>query len=109
MAALHIRDISDKLMKRLKTEAAMNGVTLREWVVKQLEGAAPRRADVVQAEAKSSGHVPPGSVSKPEVKRATVDPAEMPAAPTLSVKCSHEYGPKMCPFPGCENYKWRKK
>lgn len=23
--------------------------------------------------------------------------------------CSHNYGAKACPIPGCENYKWRRK
>lgn len=38
MATLHIRDISDKLMQRLKSDAALNGQTLREYVVMQLGG-----------------------------------------------------------------------
>jgi hypothetical protein len=37
MAALHIRDISDILMKRLKTEAVQAGKTLREHVIDRLE------------------------------------------------------------------------
>lgn len=47
MAALHIRDISDRLMKRLKVEAAKNGETLREYVIGELggdEGRAGHRA-----------------------------------------------------------------
>src|SRR5258708_4789109 len=38
MPALHIRDISDTLMKRLKSDAALNGITLREHVINQLGG-----------------------------------------------------------------------
>ncbi len=38
MPALHIRDISDTLMRRLKSDAALNGITLMEHVINQLGG-----------------------------------------------------------------------
>jgi hypothetical protein len=38
MPALHIRDVDEKLMQRLKADAALSGITLREHVIKQLGG-----------------------------------------------------------------------
>ena len=38
MGALHIRDIGDTLIKELKTRAAEEGVTLKQYVIWKLEG-----------------------------------------------------------------------
>jgi|SRR6266550_543985 len=53
MPALHIRDVDEKLVQRLKADAALNGITLREHVIERLGGekVADRRAkDVPRSE-----------------------------------------------------------
>jgi hypothetical protein len=78
MPALHIRDISDTLLKRLKSEAALSGMTLREYVIRQLDGAEPRRADESTAvvNGRTTGQRP---ASLNHI--LSESPAEMPDAP----------------------------
>jgi len=76
MPALHIRDISDTLMKRLKSDAALNGITLREHVIHQLgcektkdrvSGDLPRAAQVpvVKQSTRGSERIPdPGQAGR---------------------------------------------
>jgi plasmid stability protein len=100
MAALHIRDISDVLLKRLKVEAAEAGITLKEYVVELLDGAEPRRAEREQANpltpkvaGQNRGAMQPGLAS-----------AERPTAPaksTAEIACKHGSHPAFCRHEEC--------
>ena len=81
MADLNIRNVGADLIKRLKADAALNGITLRMYVLMQLGGAEPRRAEKLAARV---------SANKPPL----AETAEMPTAPnpikiSKSRECIH--------------------
>ena len=92
MPSLNIRNISEETMKRIKSEAALGGKTLREYVMERLgeTGGDHRRIQAVRAEV---------AVPTPERR-------EPIAAEPVVALCGHRYGPKKCPFPMCEHWKW---
>ena len=69
MSVLNLRNVAPELMKKLKTLAAENGMTLREYVLKQLgDGPAP---------AKPAGETvglvsEPPKISKPSAREGAV-------------------------------------
>lgn len=79
MPSLNIRNMSDTLMKRLKSEAALAGKTMREYVIGKLEstngGGIPNvpRADTVPAARgrKPSPREPVASVTVGECEHGT--------------------------------------
>lgn len=85
MGALNIRNVSEELIKRLKANAAMNGQTLREYVLMQLGGGEPRRAGLDESSA--------DRVRLGKVQRTDHLSAEMPTPPAKSVRecanCEH--------------------
>jgi len=92
MPSLNIRNISEETMKRIKSEAALGGKTLRQYVMERLgeTGGEHRGVQAVRAEV---------AVSAPERR-------EPVAAEPVVALCGHRYGPKKCPFPMCEHWKW---
>lgn len=44
----------------------------------------------------------PAALTVADIKRSIIESNNANLSP-----CSHLYGPKACPFPGCSNYKWR--
>ena len=64
MPALHIRDVDEKLVQRLKADAALSGITLREHVINQLGG--KRIANHQPADVPRNKRVPVAKRSAPE-------------------------------------------
>ena len=81
MAALNIRNIGNTLVQRLKSEAALSGKTLREYVIEKLESRDSGIPDV-----QPSIEVPAAqrreSAPARRVHRAVVEPASGP-------RCKH--------------------
>ena len=74
VATLHIRNISDMLVKRLKVQAIESGISLKQLVVQILDGAEPRRAVAQPANSE---------ICKSEAE-TNISSAEMPTATNLT-------------------------
>lgn len=89
MPALHIRDVEEKLVQRLKAEAALGGVTLREYVIGRLGGQ--------KTEDRGSGDMPrPAEV--PVAKRSACRPERVPVS---REPCKHGADPRFCKHEEC--------
>jgi hypothetical protein len=82
--------VEEEDLKLWKHGAEIAGITLSEWIRRKCSGESIRERSDSQ-----------------NVQRVPDVPLAGRSYPTPGGFCLHDYGPKACPFPGCENYKWR--
>ena len=58
MADLNIRNVPPETLRRLKADAALNGMTLREWCLRLLNGVADPPTARQTVETRRSSHDP---------------------------------------------------
>lgn len=91
MAALNIRNVGEDLIKRLKADAALNGMTLRDYVLMQLDGAERIKSGRGSAKSVANPSNESQAVAGKPANPADHSSAEMPTAPIskISKTCKH--------------------
>jgi hypothetical protein len=93
--------ISDGELEEWRKKAGERG--LSSWIRERCNGGSTENTDESRVD---RGHRVGRGYTKVARHVGVADEAGEPIV--SAAMCSHDYGPKKCPFPDCRNYKWRK-